>query len=1047
MGKKSIIIISLITMLLLTNVVPFSSLSLELKSELNDVRYNKSNQFENSYHEKRETRVCDYIQSKIVPSEIIVKFKKDINIQTVGSDTIKTHIPSIDNLIEKFKITSFKKMFQDETNSALSNIYMLKFSELFDPLIVANEYKNNPNIEYAEPNIIYESCTQPDDTFFDDQWALYQTNDFDIDATDAWDLTTGSEDVVIAIVDSGVYYNHPDLADNIWSNEDEIANNSIDDDGNGFVDDIHGWDFVDTDITPILQNPFANICLDEDYITEDNNPRDAHGHGTHCAGIASAVGNNGKGIAGVCWNCKIMPVRAGFKFLYFGQTVCVYETDDLVKAITYAADNNADIISMSWGGYSYSNAIHDAINYAYSKGCVLIAAAGNDNSDERHYPSSYDYVISVASTNKKDERWTEKVEGPYGDSYTVGSNYGEFVDVAAPGVDILSTILPTELFYAEKTGTSMAAPHVAGVAGLLKSKYPDASPEMITALIKTGADSIQTDKSIGTGRINAYRSLTVKPIFAYIDHIADYTNIQGKLVVKGSADGENFKNYKLEYGQGRDPKNWELLVSSNTPVFHGEFCSLDTENIDDGAYTIRLTVESNDNSKYTDTSMITVNNIEHQTIYVDDNNIQGPWKGTEENPYRYLQDGIDSAGNNETVYIKKGTYLPSGTDGKGTFLIDKRIKLEGEDNLNSIITHSGKQERCLIQLKSDNVEITNCCIKTKTGKYDWGGGAIDIQSDANHIHNNYISVVEGWESINLQYSSSNIIEDNTITSEEASTCFRGIGLAYYSDNNIIRRNTIKNIQNAGVGLWYFCEDNLIENNTIDGPYYGIIIMDGVQKNTVKNNLITNTGGDLSSTGGIIIEYATNNKITGNRISNSKSNGMHLEFEANSNIISSNNFSNNQRYGVHLDHYWFVIMPSELPTFCKNNVFYCNTFINNLEGNVRDDGSNTWYNKQKNIGNYYDDYNGSDRNDDGIGEESYTVEGWRIKIDAWSGKEILRLPITHKDKYPFIEPPGECNSKGLNRFVQVKFFEKHCNLMLKLFLNFLENHDILKELFL
>lgn len=1030
MKRNSIFVILVITILLLINAVPFSSISLELKSEFNNVSYNKSNQFKNSYQERRESRTRDCIHSKIVPSEIIVKFKKEIDIYTEESDTIKTHTPSIDNLIEKFKVTSFRKMFQDEINSALSNIYVLKFSELFDPLIVANEYQNNPNVEYAEPNIIYESCSQPDDPFFDDQWALYQTNDFDIDATDAWDITTGSEDVVIAIVDSGVYYNHPDLADNIWSNKDEIANNSIDDDGNGFVDDIRGWDFVETDITPILQNPFANICIDEDYIIEDNNPRDAHGHGTHCAGIACAVGNNGKGIAGVCWNCSIMPVRAGFEFIFFGQAVGVYETDDLVEAINYAADNGADIISMSWGSDSYSNAISDAINYAYSKGCVLVAAAGNENSAGQHYPASYENVISVTATNKRDERWEE-------------SNYADSVDVAAPGVEILSTIIPTNLFYSKETGTSMACPHVAGIAGLLKSKYPDSSPEMITALIKTGVDTIQTDKNIGTGRVNAYKALTVKPMFAYLDHIPNYNNLKGEISIKGSADGDFFQSYKVEYGKGRDPENWELLSSSNTPVFHGELASFNTENIDDGAYTIRLNVESNDNTQYSDTVLVTVNNVEYQTIYVDDDNTQGPWKGTEENPYRCLQNGIDSASDDETVFVKKGTYLPSSTNGKGSFLIDKKIKLEGEDNRNSIITHSGTQKKYLIQLKSDNVEITNCCIKSKTGNYDWEGGAIEFQSNSNYIHDNYISTVEGWVGIKLEYSSNNIIEDNIITSESGCTSFRGIGLTYYSDSNKIRRNTIKNVQNAGIGLWYFCEDNLIEDNSIDGPYYGIIIMEGVQKNTVKNNLITNTGGDWSTMGGIIIEYATNNKIIGNTISYGKCNGMHFEFEANNNIISNNNFSYNQRYGVHLDHSWYVVMPSELPIFCKNNVFYCNTFISNIKGNVRDDGSNTWYNKQKNAGNYYDDYNGTDRNDDGIGEKSYTITGWRIKIDAWSDEEILRIPITHKDRYPFIEPPDDCKAKSLHKQSQTRLFEKQFNFIAELFLNIIKKYNVFK----
>jgi len=1035
MKGKYATIFSILSVIMIISVVPLtSSNSLELKSNLDVFSGNEGNCFTGSNQYEEITCTKEYVKSKIISNEILVKFRTEVSLLKDASTPLKTGVSSIDNLNEKFEIESFNKVFEEEKTSSLSNIYALKLPDSFDPLMVANEYKNDPNVEYAEPNIIYESCTRPDDTFFNDQWALYQSNDFDIDATDAWDVTTGSKDVVIAIVDSGVYYNHPDLTDNIWSNEDEIPDNNIDDDNNGFIDDIRGYDFVEVDITPIIQNPFANICPDEDYIIEDNNPRDAHGHGTHCAGIASAVGNNGKGIAGVSWNCSIMPVRAGFEFLYFGEAVGVYETDDLVQAITYAADNGADIISMSWGGDSYSNAICGAIEYAYSKGCVLVAAAGNSNSDEKHYPSSYENVISVAGTNNKDQRYEH-------------SSYGDDVDVAAPAVDILSTIIPTEIFYAEKSGTSMAAPHVAGIAGLLKSKYPDSSPEMITAMIKTGVDQIQSDEYIGTGRVNAYKALTMSPIFSYIDYIPNHSNIKDTLIIEGSADGENFKSYKLEYGQGRDPGNWELLVSSDTPVFHGELFSLDTKNIDDGAYTIKITVESNDNSKYTDTSMITVNNIEHQTLYVDDDNTQGPWKGTDSNPYRTLQDGIDSAGNDETVYIKKGTYLPYGTDGKGTFLIDKKIKLEGEDNLDSIITHSGKQERYLIQLKSDNVEITNCCIKTKTGKYGWEGGAIDIQSNANHIYNNYISVVECWESINLEYSSNNVIEDNTITSEEGSTCFRGIGIAYYSDDNIIRRNTIKNIQNAGVGLWNFCEDNLIENNTIDGPYYGVILMDLVEKNTLKDNVITNTGGDWSSMGGIIIDYATNNEIVGNTLFNGRSNGIHLEYEANNNKIYQNNFSNNQLYGVHSDHSWWVLFPTDLPVYCKNNVFYCNTFMNNLKGNARDDGSNTWYNKQKNIGNYYDDYTGTDRNDDGIGEQPYIIEGWRIKIDSWSGDEILRLPITHKDEHPFIEPPEDCKAKVLSKQSQIRIFEREFNLIIKLFLNFLKNHDVFKEVFL
>jgi subtilisin family serine protease len=323
----------------------------------------------------------------------------------------------------------------------------------------------------------------PNDPDFELQWYLHNigqtggTEDADIDAPEVWDIEMGSSDIVIAIIDSGIDYNHPDLADNIWINEDEIPDNSIDDDNNGYIDDIRGWNFYDN----------------------NSDPKDLFGHGTHCAGIAAAVGNNGIGIAGVTWNCKIMPLR---------------ETDEVgldswpavIKAFEYAVDNGADIISLSIGGYAdIQNIIEDAINYAYDRGVFLCAAAGNDNRDIRLYPAAFENVVAVGGTFHNDER-------------SSFSTYGEWVDIAAPGTYIYST-MPTyhvtmnDLFgytetYSYGSGTSYSAPQVAGVAALLLSIDPILTPDELKELICSNADSyIDDGRYIGTGRLNAQKAV------------------------------------------------------------------------------------------------------------------------------------------------------------------------------------------------------------------------------------------------------------------------------------------------------------------------------------------------------------------------------------------------------------------------------------------------------------------------------------------------------------------------------------------------------------
>jgi len=271
-------------------------------------------------------------------------------------------------------------------------------------------YKDDRDVEYAEPNYYRYATATPNDTGFGQLWGLHNTGqsvngasgnaDADIDAPEAWDITTGSSDVIVAVIDSGSDYNHPDLSANIWTNSNEIAGNGIDDDGNGYIDDIRGWDFVD----------------------DDNDPVDSNDHGSHVAGTIAAVGNNSTGVTGVCWTAKIMVLR-------FLNTFGLGTTSNSISAIEYANAKGAHVINNSWGGGGFSQALKDAID---ASSAVVVCAAGNDGTDNDstpHYPSSYDSsnIIAVTATDQND-------------NLASFSNYGATsVDVAAPGTNIYSS--------------------------------------------------------------------------------------------------------------------------------------------------------------------------------------------------------------------------------------------------------------------------------------------------------------------------------------------------------------------------------------------------------------------------------------------------------------------------------------------------------------------------------------------------------------------------------------------------------------------------------
>ncbi len=337
----------------------------------------------------------------------------------------------------------------------LTRIYTLEFPPDLSVEQIAFDLSAIDGVEYAQPKYMNHIALDHNDPFRNRQYALDL-----LQANEAHDITTGSEDVVIAISDNGTDMDHPDLLDNIWDNPNDEENGQ-DDDNNGYTDDIHGWDMPQDDNDP---NDDAN-----------------HGHGTHTAGIASAVTNNETGISSVAYSCKLMIVRCG-------------EGNGIshgYEGIQYAVDAGADIINCSWGGGRIGQAELEVIEYATENDVLMVCAAGNFGTSNVFYPAGFEDCVSVAATNQND------IKANF-------SNYGDWVDIAAPGVDIYSTFLNGA--YSNMDGTSMACPYVASVAGLIRSEYPDMNIEAVKLFMYNGVDRLD-DARIGAGRVNAYLAL------------------------------------------------------------------------------------------------------------------------------------------------------------------------------------------------------------------------------------------------------------------------------------------------------------------------------------------------------------------------------------------------------------------------------------------------------------------------------------------------------------------------------------------------------------
>ena len=414
--------------------------------------------------------------------------EESLTVDSDGKETVhKVEALVADHLIVNLQPNADLKTANDELNDLncslgdkiTENVYLVKIkgNPSIDNHFQKRELLNKIDhlTEIVEPDYFVTIVKMPDDSYRNKLWGMHNTgqtggtNDKDIDAPEAWDKTTGSKSVLGAIIDTGVDRNHEDLKANMWTNPGEIAGNGKDDDGNGFIDDAHGWDFVNN----------------------DNNPYDDHSHGTHCAGSIGGVGNNGKGVVGVAWNLSMV----GIKFLSGSGGGA---TSDAIKSVAYATKIGVDFTSNSWGGGGSSTSLKRAIEEAGKKGIGFIAAAGNHNgnNDSRpSYPASYD-LDNVIAVGSHDHRGNKAGSSCYGK---------KSVDLFAPGVNIHSTVPGNR--YATYSGTSMATPHVAGAYALVQSLNPDWTCKQIkeTLMNSTDEEAGLKERCVTGGRLNAFQ--------------------------------------------------------------------------------------------------------------------------------------------------------------------------------------------------------------------------------------------------------------------------------------------------------------------------------------------------------------------------------------------------------------------------------------------------------------------------------------------------------------------------------------------------------------
>jgi subtilisin family serine protease len=548
------------------------------------------------------------------PTRLVVKFRSGESALGVLGKGVRqsTALAEFKTTCSKYQIIGFALLDGEasarDRKSPLANVLIANIPSGVDPQAAASDLAALSPVEYAHPDWRAELYDVPNDSLYTEQWALNNTGqnyhevlrrpgnfndrlvvvngspDADIDAQEV--LAQPPRDrtsVIVAIIDTGVDRDHPDLAGQMWTNAREIPDNNLDDDHNGYIDDYYGWDYCGS---PTVIPPIP-----------DNNPTDEYGHGTHCAGIIASAANNGIGIAGVVDSCRIMALKF----------YPVMLSSFAARAVVYAADNGADVISMSFGYPWPVQILEDALAYAHSKGVILCAGSGNSGDDARNYPAAYDDVIAVGATNSNDQ-------------VTSFSTYGSHIDLCGPGQSILSLraqgtdmygISPhdepdihiIDSLYYLASGTSMACPHAAGVAAYLRTMSPGLRPSVAEEIMRRSADDIIDpygggdylpgwDKYSGYGRVNLQSAVAATPRSeARIDSPLPNQIVRGEVEIRGNAVGETTTFYTIEIGQGEQPAQWRQTTQSNEAVRGGLLGIWNSSDLE-GRYTLRLKVDT-----------------------------------------------------------------------------------------------------------------------------------------------------------------------------------------------------------------------------------------------------------------------------------------------------------------------------------------------------------------------------------------------------------------------------------------------------------------------
>ena len=844
------------------------------------------------------------------PGELLVRFAPKPNGKQRTITERNEILASIEggNVKRSYKLVSGLTLVKLPTNTAVENALAA--------------FKNASGILYAEPNYrIKAFSTFPNDTRFNEQWGLHNTGqtggtpDADIDAPEAWDIHTGSSEIIVAAIDTGVDYNHPDLTPNMWVNEAEFNGTpGVDDDGNGYVDDIYGYDFC----------TWAGKERDSDPMDDSFD-----GHGTRVAGIIGAVGDNNEGVVGACWNVKIMALK-------FLDSSSNGKISDAIACIDYAVRMGADIMNNSWGiGNNDSLALRDVIEAADANGVLFVAAAGNDGISHAYNPAGFDLdnIISVMATDSDDNRsiWDPFFEDD--DS----SNYGaDSVDLAAPGSGILSCQPGGDYQY--MNGTSMAAPYVAGAAALVWSANPALSHKTVKWIILDTVDVVFDDPNlpkycVTDGRLNLYNAVFKAGVLP-LSKIDDVNN--GSSVVPGYDI-----TYTISYGNPFTDLNDPNYIGDINNVVITDYLPDEVDYPDpfDPGYdmlnrtytwnigtlspgeanSVTLTVRVNQLAEplgiITNVCVIDGDGIRPTTaiettdvnvwdpgiIYVNKNATVGSNTGMSwQSAYTNLQSAFEraAAGGGSQIWVAAGTYKPTTDplDYTTTFALIDGVALYG----GFAGTETSRSRRNWITNKT-----------VLTGDVD-NDGYVDIDYVVTASNVTETAIIDGftikkaaWSGIRCENNGSPTIKHNIISENKS----KGIDC----DNSSPRIVDCNVEDNGSYGIYYSgtFDSNITKCIIKDNGNDGIYNNNSSSATNIINCIIEGNSGD-----GIYSYSSSSAVIANNIIGGNASYGINGIYDSSTEI--KNNWIYNNGYGILIDSYLATVN-------IRNNTIANNTY--------------------------------------------------------------------------------------------------------------------------